>query len=912
MAQNFRKVFTVRDGIQVSGESLVVANNRVGIGTSTPSRQAEVVGELLVSGKLGNTGVVSFRNLELAGITTFYEFDSDTGYKGLGAGTTNPGTVIGIGTSYAGIQTGATMQVGYGITFFANTGRLEAVAYYGDGSTLSNVPISGWTSTSAPPPTLVSANTSDIYRLANVGIGTTVPTHRLTVKTGNFDGRDIKGNLWADNDGYFGGIVTATSYRGDLSLMSGIAQTAGFARTAFGLQGDPTIGITTLTALGAATINGKVAINTSINHEITGAGISITGIVTSIAGFAGSLTGDVTGDATGLRLEPSVVLNNMFARTVGVGSTNTGIAVTTNGGVLIDGLLDPTGNTYGGISTVNEPPNYHLFLRNIDDKNAATIGMGFGVGMGDTAGAALVYEQTGNEGGNISVYTRNSTSARAQRRFTVGQEGNVGVGTSRPGKSLAVMGDTEIYGQSEFIGSGVSFTDGANVSIDIITGGSNSGILTGLKAIRSVDSSYLTGLRNLFGHTDFRTSTGIGVSFTEGTGDYAGSAIFTINPGNADYGFTYQNTSFINNGSTYLGYEGSGHKLILASDSCIAFSTSNYLNGIVLDLTPYYSTATQPAGVTTGYVRLPVNSNSVISGIFQPGVNAEYEGLGFFGLESHASQYDPNEFIVYPAVKTRAGIGTTAFGLGVMYDTHPPLFNCSWIALPATSVGIRTIADGWTSATIGIASGQMFYDVTTERVAYTKAETFDVSNNESFPKVFSSEDVFTLIGIATVSTTSPYQLGTFTGSTISNNTTIKNALQQLETEVEDRRSFSYRTGTTTNDDNPTTVNAATTDRFFWDTTIGGDRTLRISNLTDGREVIVWIREQGSVAQTITVNASTTTSGYSAVALANSLDTSSDELNEFDLGGGGGLSDGLVQVRVVNISGNFVGSVVGNQ
>ena len=116
MAQNFRKVFTVRDGIQVSGESLVVANNRVGIGTSTPQRQAEVVGELLVSGKLSNTGVVSFRNLELSGITTFYEFDDVTGYKGLGAGTTNPGTVIGIGTSYAGIQTGATMQVGFGIT----------------------------------------------------------------------------------------------------------------------------------------------------------------------------------------------------------------------------------------------------------------------------------------------------------------------------------------------------------------------------------------------------------------------------------------------------------------------------------------------------------------------------------------------------------------------------------------------------------------------------------------------------------------------------------------------------------------------------------------------------------------------------------------------------------------------------
>ena len=910
MAQNFRKVFTVRDGIQVSGESLVVANNRVGIGTSTPSRQAEVVGELLVSGKLGNTGVVSFRNLELAGITTFYEFDSDTGYKGLGAGTTNPGTVIGIGTSYAGIQTGATMQIGYGITFFANTGRLEAVAYHGDGSTLSNVPISGWTSTSDQPPALVAANTADIYRLANVGIGTTIVTHRLTVKTGNFDGRDIKGNLWVDNDGYFGGIVTATSYRGDLSLMSGIAQTAGFARTAFGLQGDPTIGITTLTALGAATINGKVAINTSINHEITGAGISITGIVTSIAGFAGSLTGDVTGDATGLRLEPSVVLNNMFARTVGVGSTNTGIAVTTNGGVLIDGLLDPTGNTYGGISTVNEPPNYHLFLRNIDDKNAATIGMGFGVGMGDTAGAALVYEQTGNEGGNISVYTRNSTSARVQRRFTVGQEGNVGVGTSRPGKSLAVIGDAEIYGQSEFIGSGVSFTDGANLSIDIITGGSNSGILTGLKSIRSVDSNYLSGFRNLFGLTDFRTSTGIGVSITEGTGVYAGRAKLTINPSAVSYNSVYDDTTFCNGGSTFLGYQGAASKLILSSDSCIAFSTSNYLKGIVLDLTPYYSTSTQPAGVTTGFTRLPVNFNSVINGIFQPGVDTEYEGLGFFGLESHTSSYDTGKQLVYTSTKIRTGLGTTSFGLGVMYDVHPPLYNASWIALPTTTSFIRQISDGWMSDAVGIASGQMFFDIDTERVAYSKYQS-DPSNNEDFPKVFSSEDVFTLIGIATVTNSNPYQLGTFTGSTISNNTTIKNALQELETEVEDRRSFSYRTGTNSADAD-LTVNAANIDRYFWSTTFGGDRTLQISNLTSGREVIVFIRELGNVSQIITVNASTTTSGYSAVALANSLDAQSDELNSFTLGGGGGLADGLVQVRVINIGGNFVGSVVGNE
>ena len=40
----------------------------------------------------------------------------------------------------------------------------------------------------------------------------------MTVKTGNFDGQDVKGDIFVDQHGQFGGIVTALSYRGDLSL----------------------------------------------------------------------------------------------------------------------------------------------------------------------------------------------------------------------------------------------------------------------------------------------------------------------------------------------------------------------------------------------------------------------------------------------------------------------------------------------------------------------------------------------------------------------------------------------------------------------------------------------------------------------------------------------------------------------
>jgi hypothetical protein len=922
MAQNFRKVFTVRDGIQVSGESLVVANNRVGIGTSTPSRQAEVVGELLVSGKLSNTGVVSFRNLELSGITTFYEFDDVTGYKGLGAGTTNPGTVIGIGTSYSGIQTGATMQVGFGITLFGNSGRFEAVAFHGDGSTLSNVPVSGWTSTSDNPPALVAANTEDIYRLASVGIGTTIVTHRLTVKTGNFDGQDIKGDIFVDQHGQFGGIVTALSYRGDLSLMSGIAQTAGFARTAFGLQGDPTIGITTLTALGDATINGKLSISTSVNHLIAGAGLSVTGIVTATAGFAGSVTGDVSGNATGLRLEPSVVLNNMFARTVGVGTTNTGIAVTTNGGVLIDGLLDPTGNTYSGITTDNEPPNYHVFLRNSDDKDAATIGIGFGVGMGNTSGGALVYEQEGNEGGNISVYTRNSTSARAQRRFTVGNGGNVGVGTSRPGKNLAVIGDAEYYGNAEYIGSGVTFTDGANVNIELFTQGTYAGILTGLTAIRSEDINYAAGTRNEFGLSHFNTSVGLGLSIGEQTtGLYPGQPRVVINPGGIPTTVDDYYCTFANGGSAYFGYQGLQSKIVIASDACIAFSTSNYLQGIVADLTPYHLGSGSAygggnyTGVTTGFLRLPVNTDQRSDGIFAPSSYTAAQDIGFFGLEQINTSIGLDSIV--PVTKLRVGIGTTNFGFSMQYNSHAPGSQyAQWFGLPTCDATRRAQNDYLWTNSVGIGSGMMFFDQTSARVCYLKSgDGYTIGDELQFQRLFSSDDVVNLIGIATITTNTAYQLGTFTGSTISNNTTIKNALQQVETAVETKltsgsvdmanvNSVSSITGNSNQ-----TVNAATNNKVYWEASLSTGRTLSVSNLTAGREITVWMRNTGN-EETITIQASTTTSSYQSVELADDDTTNGAAISSFSCGDGTG-SNGIAEIHVINIGGEFIGHVIGN-
>ncbi len=178
-----------------------------------------------------------------------------------------------------------------------------------------------------------------------------------------------------------------------------------------------------------------------------------------------------------------------------------------------------------------------------------------------------------------------------------------------------------------------------------------------------------------------------------------------------------------------------------------------------------------------------------------------------------------------------------------------------------------------------------------------------------------------LIGVATVTSAGAYQLGTFSGSTISNNTTIKNALQQLETEVETKiTSASLPTDiiglNSVNDisgNSNKTVSAAAYNKVYWTASFNTGRTLNISNLTAGREITVWIRNTGS-NETITVQASTSTSGYGDVKLADGSTTDNGnqgtEITSFTLGDGTG-SNGMAEVHVINIGGNFVGHVIGN-
>lgn len=138
---------------------------------------------------------MSIRNRELSQFGSFIYIDDAT--KTVGIATT--------ATPYVGI---GTTNADYKLTVFGDakvSGAITATSFYGDGSTLSNVlaiAVDGWIS-----------NAVGLHTLANVGIGTTNPTSKLTVD-GNISATGlISGNsLSLSGFQVSSGVVTASRY----------------------------------------------------------------------------------------------------------------------------------------------------------------------------------------------------------------------------------------------------------------------------------------------------------------------------------------------------------------------------------------------------------------------------------------------------------------------------------------------------------------------------------------------------------------------------------------------------------------------------------------------------------------------------------------------------------------------------
>ena len=213
---DIRKTFNFRDGVQVDDEVLVVRGNRVGLGTTSPNQLLDVRG-----------------NANITGVTSTVNFN-----------------VTGVGT-FGGVSLGSTINMD------STSGVITAVAYKGDGSTLSNLPTSQWTDVN------VGAGVSPIYVEGNVGIGTTDPANPLQIggnpNNGIGVGFSTSGNIKAS------GIITATTFSGSLignvtGDLTGTASTATLANTATvavnaqGLTGSPSVTLSNLNVTGVGTV----------------------------------------------------------------------------------------------------------------------------------------------------------------------------------------------------------------------------------------------------------------------------------------------------------------------------------------------------------------------------------------------------------------------------------------------------------------------------------------------------------------------------------------------------------------------------------------------------------------------------------------------------------------------------------
>ena len=172
---NIRKTFNFREGVKVDDNVLVVAGERVGIGTTVPSQVLDVRGRVTI------TGDVDYSNSVTTGISTFAE-----------------------------------VRLGTGVTISSLSGIISATSFYGDGSNLTNIPTSQWGSVP-----------SGISTEGSVGIGTTNP--QTTFQVG--DDPEVTGKKGVAISGNTGdvkstGIITASTFVGNLT---GYATTATLA-----------------------------------------------------------------------------------------------------------------------------------------------------------------------------------------------------------------------------------------------------------------------------------------------------------------------------------------------------------------------------------------------------------------------------------------------------------------------------------------------------------------------------------------------------------------------------------------------------------------------------------------------------------------------------------------------------------
>ena len=496
---NINKSFNFRNGVQVDNDNFVVnANGLVGIGTSIPTEFLDVYGTAKI------TGLVTTTSLAVSGVSNFY----------------------------------SDVKVGSAITLSPSTGSVRATAFYGNGSTLSN--IVGY-STEA---WIVNIARTGISTTLNVGIGTTNTQYSLQVGqnplTGNgFSVDGPTGNVKTT------GIVTASSFDGSGAPLTALNATniaSGTLNNAR-LPSNINVGIITATTFSGSlsgTVTGNVTGTASTALSLSGTPNIIVGFATATQ-FIGNVTG-IASTALSLSGSPSITVTNISSGII--------TAVNLVSGISSVGVSTVSTRLYAesiGVGTNSPASNIHVrrtstsTLQLTSDSAESTIIIGRSTTLTENNGALRFGNTSGlfpysdaysldilNYGlGNVNFYLEASNVSAAgtgsfywhrkpnfAQLMTLTYGGNLGIGVTLPTNTIHVSGTSTVTSNS-YVGNNLYVKNNLTVYNDLNVNGTFtlsediSANLSGNVTGNLAGNIYSSGL-STFSQASITTNLGIG------------------------------------------------------------------------------------------------------------------------------------------------------------------------------------------------------------------------------------------------------------------------------------------------------------------------------------------------------------------------------------------------------------------
>jgi hypothetical protein len=488
---NYNKSFNFRNGIQVDNDNFVVnANGLVGIGTTIPKNYLlNVYGDVNVTGLVtANNSIIGVATISTVKATNVSASSSITAttFYGSASGLTGIYAVAVDGWVVSGGNISTTSNVGIGTTLPNGTlqiGTGVTISNYG-GATYSGIV----TSLSFNANDLVTTQKLYVTGLSTfAGIstvtGTTLFAKQLNVSgVSTFNGNINVGSAVTIYSST--GIISATSFTGDGSQLTGIAVTTNVNTNGLVVSGVSTIrtlGVSGVTTTQYLQVTG-VSTLSSVNVDSV---YSPTGIITA-NNFVGSLTGTAS-TAQSLTGNPNINVTNVVASNIQSG------VITATTRIYTESI---------GIGTTSSSSDIHVKrsgqakIQVTSDSAESIIGLGNSVSItgyngllryGNTSGTFpystpysldILNYGPGNvnfylEASNVSAATTGSfywhRKPNFARLMTLTYDGKLGIGNTLPSYNLEVTGTARVDSDAYF-GNDVEVSNDLVVTNDLTVG----------------------------------------------------------------------------------------------------------------------------------------------------------------------------------------------------------------------------------------------------------------------------------------------------------------------------------------------------------------------------------------------------------------------------------------------------------